>query len=321
VKKYAARARSERTLAEYARDVRLFTSWCGEQGFTPLPAPPEVVCAFITALADGLVRVRWRAGKHGGQVHETCAPKKVSTIERAFAAISAVHQMRGHSWPHRHPLFLETLEGIRRTLGVARTKKTPIEVERLAVCLAAHKPRTELATVRDRAICAVGFFAALRRSEAARLDFGDVKFTTEGIIIEIRRSKTDQRGAGKQRAILYQRDVDVCAVRLLKAWLDASGIVEGAIFRGVNKAGRLGARRLTGRAVADIVKQIAKAGGLDPKACGGHSLRSGFATTAGRKGKSLHTIMQQGGWTNPKTALDYIRPTQLFRDNATEGLT
>jgi integrase len=280
-----------------------------------------VVVAYLSALADGDVRVAWRAGRRHEQSYETRRPKRVSTIERAFAAISVMHQTRGYDWPHRHPAFVETLEGIRRTLGVARTKKTPIEVDRLAVCLAAHRPRTELATLRDRALCAVGFFAALRRSEAARLDVADVKFTPEGIIIEIRRGKTDQRGAGKQRAILYQRDVDVCAVRLLRAWLDASGITEGPVFRSVNKAGRLGARRLTGRAVGNVVKQIAEAGGLDPKACGGHSLRSGFATTAGRKGKSLHTIMAQGGWTNAQTALGYIRPAQLFRDNATEDLT
>lgn len=321
IAKYRAKARSPRTLREYARDFRTFEAWCREHRYPSLPAPPAVVAAYLTALAAGEVTVRWRAGRLREQAYETTRPKKVATIERAFAAISVVHQMRGHDWPHRLPLFVETLAGIRRELGVARSKKAPIEIERLGVCLAAHRPRTELAAVRDRAICCVGFFGAFRRSEVAGLGVADIEFTSQGVLLTLRRSKTDQRGEGRRKAILYQRDADVCAVRALRAWLDASGITGGPLFRAVNKAGRLAPRSLSGRAVAAVVKAVAQAGGLDPSTIAGHSLRSGFATTAGRKGKSLQAIMQQGAWTNPKTAISYIRQGTPFADNATDGMT
>ncbi|MFI5302102.1 MAG: site-specific integrase [Polyangiales bacterium] len=291
-----------------------------------MPAPPAVVVAYLTALADGTVRVQWSAGRRGGQHYDRTTVKSLSTIRRALAAISVAHQTRGLDWPRRHPLIVECMQGIARTLGGRKRHKTPIEIERLAVCLAAYRAGTSLAQIRDRALALVGVFGVLRRSDAAALDLAtDVDFPPEGLKLTIRRSKTNQTGEEPEHvAIHYQRDVETDPVRAMRAWVDALaalGIRSGSAFRPIDRFGRVGSQGLSTRSIAAIVKDIAEAGGFKPEQIGAHSLRSGGATTMGRKGKSLHAIMAQGRWTDPRTALGYIRAATLFSDNPTKDLT
>jgi site-specific recombinase XerD len=50
---------------------------------------------------------------------------------------------------------------------------------------------------RDRALLRVGFASALRRLELVALDVADLEECAEGVVLTVRRSKTDQESAGR----------------------------------------------------------------------------------------------------------------------------
>jgi hypothetical protein len=146
----------------------------------------------------------------------------------------------------------------------------------------------------------------------------DIEETAEGVKITIRRGKTDQEGAGATVAIV--RGAVACPVEALKAWLDEAGINEGAIFRRVNKGGKVLPDRLTAQSVALIVKAHARCAGLDPQFFAGHSLRSGFLTSAARRGASIFKLLEVSRHHSVETLRDFVRDADLFRDHAGAGL-
>jgi integrase len=159
---------------------------------------------------------------------------------------------------------------------------------------------------RDRALILLGMAGAFRRSELVALDVEDLAFTDKGLDVTIRRSKTDQEGQGYTGAIPTGESLrPVAAVR---ASLDAAAITEGPLFRPVNKGGAVSAERLTGWAVAKIVKGYAERAGLDADDFSGHSLRAGFVTSAAERGADLNRIMDQTRHIDPRTMRKYIRP-------------
>ena len=169
---------------------------------------------------------------------------------------------------------------------------------------------------RDRALLLVGFSSACRRSELVGLDHQDVQPTSDGLVLTLRRSKTDQEGAGRSIGVPYGSDPNTCPVRSLAAWLDASGITAGPIFRPINRHGHVGSSRLSDRSVALIVKKYAAAAGLGPQHYSGHSLRAGLATSAAAAGASERAIMAQTGHRSAAMVRRYIRDGSLFRENA-----
>lgn len=295
---YASDARASQTLRAYARDQRAFAAWCEGKRIPSLPSTPAAVAVYLATLAD--------------------SGKRVPTIERALAAIAHAHRSSGHEWRKGATEIGEVLSGIRRRIGVAQRKKTPIidaDLRALVGSLSAHA-----IGVRDRALLTLGWFGAFRRSEIVALEVNDVTFTNEGLIVTLRRSKTDQEGRGMEKGIPYAGDAALCPVRGLRAWLDLAQISEGALFRPVNRGGAIGGKALSDKAVSRIVKRAATAAGLDPKMFAGHSLRAGFATAAAMKGKSLDAIMRQTGHRSERVARGYIRHATLFIDNAASGL-
>jgi site-specific recombinase XerD len=139
---------------------------------------------------------------------------------------------------------------------------------------------TSLIGVRDRALLLVGFAGAFRRSEVVSLDVADVTFSSDGLIVQLRRSKTDQEGEGRKVGLPFGSNPLTCPVRSLRTWLDAAAVVSGPIFRAVDRHANVADTRLTDQSVALVVKRCAKAAGLDPEKYAGHSLRSGLATAA-----------------------------------------
>ena len=170
--------------------------------------------------------------------------------------------------------------------------------------------------VRDRALLLVGFAGAFRRSELVSLNVRDLKFTNDGLTVTLRRSKTDQEGSGRKVGIPYGSSPETCPVRSLRAWLEASGIESGPVFRPINRHGQIRPSRLSDRAVALIVKRAAEAAGKDPAEFAGHSLRSGLATAAAIGGASERAIMKQTGHRSTAMVRRYIRDGSLFRENA-----
>ncbi len=163
----------------------------------------------------------------------------------------------------------------------------------------------------------IGFAGAFRRSELASLTLDDIQFTHDGLVITLRRSKTDQEGEGFAKGIPYGSTPATCPVRALRAWLDAGGITTGPLFRAVWKGGaRLRLTPLNDRAIAEVVKRAAAAAGYDPTRFGGHSLRAGLVTTAAAAGVDERTIMEQTGHKTTTMVRRYMRRGSLFRNNA-----
>ena len=292
--RYYEAAKSENTRAAYAVAWRMFVRWCAASRVSASDAAPELVATYLAGLAD--------------------AGRKFSTIAVALAGIAYTLGESGHRLDTRHPGLSRVMSGIRREVGVRPAKKTALVGGDIVTILKACGDT--LGGKRDRALLALGWCGAFRRSELVALDVSDIAFTEDGIVATVRRSKTDQGGEGLSKAIPYASNPKVCAVRAVRAWLDASGVVSGPLFRAVDQVGRVGVERLGGHVVCRIVKLHAAKGGRDPKAFGGHSLRSGFITTAAKKGKALDAIMRQTGHKSHAVAMGYIQAASLFDDSA-----
>jgi site-specific recombinase XerD len=301
---YAAGAKAESTRKAYAGDWADFAGWCVGQGFEPLPAAPSVVGLYLADRASVL---------------------KPSSLSRRLAAISVAHRQQGFHLDTRAPQIRDVMTGIRRSkaqAGVVTTKKTAAvsdDIRTMVGKLSEAEPKKEKIGTRDRALLLLGFAGAFRRSELVALDAGDVAVHKEGLAVKIRVSKTDQEGVGRQVAICYGSDPATCPVRAVKTWLAMVG-TDGPLFRAINKGGRIGTERLSDKAVALVVKRTATAAGLDAAAYAGHSLRSGFATTAARNGASEAAIMRQTGHKSVQVVRGYIRAGGLFNDSAAAKL-
>jgi integrase len=207
------------------------------------------------------------------------------------------------------------VSGLRRKLGVAQQQKTALEVDSLREVLA--RILGDVRGLRDRALLLIGLAAALRRSELAALVTTDLRFEPDGVIIALRRSKTDQEAAGEVGAVPFGAQAETCPVRAVRAWLAVTGD-DGAVFRRIDRHGNIGSN-LTATAIASIIRARTAAAGI-PGDCAGHSLRAGFATTAAQAGRSEASIMQHGRWKSVQIARRYIRAGSHWRDNPASHL-
>jgi len=288
---FAQNSNAANTRRAYAADWRHFRTWCASVGQIVLPATPAVVAAYLGAMAG--------------------AGAKVKTIERRCTAIRHFHVAARHDNPAAHPGVRATLDGIRRTLGSAPKKKAALTSELIAK--AVKRIPSDLAGLRDRALILIGFAAALRRSELVDLKVNDVARHAKGIVLTLRRSKTDQVGAGTIKAVPYGHKLK--AVAALDAWLAAARISEGPIFRGVRGV-RVLPGQLCDHQVARIVKKRAAQIGIDPSSVAGHSLRSGFITSASDAGAELAAIAKHAGHAKLDTTLGYVQVGDAFRNHS-----
>jgi integrase len=282
---------AENTRRAYQSDLRHFEMWGG-----PLPASAEIVAAYLAAHADQL---------------------SVTTLVRRLASLSKAHQSRGLINPIRSELVRATLRGIKRQRRRTQLQAKPLLRDDLLLVLDAMG--NALKDLRDRALLLVGFAAALRRSELVALDVTDVEHVRRGVVLHLPRSKTDQDGQGHNIAIPYGRS-RWCPVACLDAWLSASGVAESAIFRPVDRHGRVQPTRLSGEAVSILTRQRIAAAGLDPTGYSGHSLRAGLATSAAQAGVPAWRIKAQTRHASEAMLAHYIRQAELFTDNAAGAL-
>jgi site-specific recombinase XerD len=297
---YAVGANARNTLRAYQADLRDYTAWCDLQGVQALPALPLTVAAYLTSLAD--------------------AGAAVATIERRMAALSQAHQAIGTTPPPTSDWNVrQVMKGIRRRLAGAPAQRRELlgpELRRLCETL----PDGRLG-LRDRALLLMGHLGALRRSELVALNVEDVEVTDDGLVVSLRRSKTDQEGEGAVVGIpRRRRDPEVCPVRALRAWLEDAGHTSGPLWRPVNRWGQVAPRRITDKTVARIVKRSCVRAGLDPARYSAHSLRSGFATEASRGGATEQEIMTHGRWRSVEVARRYIRRGTLFNRNPADAV-
>lgn len=293
---YARAEKAPATRKAYWKDFELFGLWCQDRDLDVLPASAESVAAYLAFEADRGTRP--------------------STIGRRCAAIRYVHSHRGHPSPTMDERVKAVVRGIRRTRGVAAQQATPATADRIIAM--APRPDGTITALRDRALLLLGFAGAFRRSELVALDVADFEEMTEGLRVTIRRSKTDQEGAGNVIAIV--RGEVACPVTALRDWLRAAEITEGPVFRPIRRGGHLQGERLTDRSVANIVKSHAERVGLDPALFSGHSLRAGFLTSAAKRGASIFKMMATSRHRSTASLVGYVRDQELFTDHAGAGL-
>lgn len=309
--RYARAARAANTLRGYRSDWREFTAWCTRQHLEPLPAAPAALTAYLTSLAD--------------------AGASVGTMSRRLSSIRFAHAARDLPDPTAAARVRTVWEGIRRVHGAppdqARPLMPPELFDVLDACPATRTwktrgraPEPSLAGVRDRALLLVGFVGALRRSELAALELQDVDEHTNGLVLTLRRSKTNQTGEQPELVVLPRAgNPDRCPVTALQTWTTLAGITDGPLFRGVTKSNRVNDRPLNPESVNDLVQAAAARAGL-PAGYSAHSLRAGFVTYAHLRGASDRAIAHQTRHRSLASLGAYVRVEHAWTDNAATGL-
>ena len=294
-------SKAANTLRAYKADFKDFSAFCVKNGLSSIPTEPKILSLYLTHLSS---------------------TSKFSTLKRRIASISVIHKMKGHYLDTKHPIIMENLHGIKRVKGTNQKAKKPILINDLKLiinvidqylnnnelgeidCIIPESSKNIRNKIRDKAIILIGFAGGFRRSEIVNIDYDDIEFVNEGVKIFIKRSKTDQSGEGMIKAIPYFDSKIYCPVNSLKHWIEFSEINSGKIFE------------ISDKSVSLIIKKYASLGGLDPNKYGGHSLRSGFATSAAESGAEERNIMAMTGHKTTQMVRRYIQEANLFKNNA-----
>ena len=278
-------SKSSNTIRAYQSDFNDFSLFCSKNGFKSMPTQPKILSLYLTDLSSR---------------------SKYSTLRRRLASISIIHKLKGYYIDNKHPIIMENLMGIKRVKGSNQKGKKPLLINDLKIVIKVinELDQKEIKKIRDKAIILIGFAGGFRRSELVNLEFEDVEFVNEGIKIFIKRSKTDQSGEGDIKAIPYFDNQDYCPVLKLKEWMEFSKINSGKIFN------------ISDKSVALIIKKYTLLAGLDANKYGGHSLRSGFATSAAEAGAEERNIMAMTGHKTTQMVRRYIKEANLFKNNA-----
>ena len=220
--------------------------------------------------------------------------------------------MAGYEPPTGSEGVKAVLRGIRRTIGAAKQGKAPATADLIGQMIALC-PHSMIGR-RDRALLCLGFAGAFRRSELCALEVGDLTEVPDGLRILIRRSKGDQEGQGQEVAI--PRGYRLRPVEAVQAWLAAAEISSGPVFRAVAQGGKVSDAPLAEDSAARIVKRYARRVGLDPASYAGHSLRSGFLTSAAEAGASIFKLSEVSRHKSLDTLRGYVRRVDLFKEHA-----
>ena len=277
-------SKANNTLRAYQSDYRDFSLFCSKNGLSSMPTQPKIIALYITHLSKF---------------------SKFSTLKRRIASISVIHKLKGHYLDTKHPIIMENLHGIKRTLGSRQKAKKPLLINSLKKIIKAIDQEKKERD-RDRALILIGFAGGFRRSELVSILKEDVELVDEGVKILIKKSKTDQSGEGSVKAIPYFQNQEFCPVIALKKYMSLKKINSNSekIFK------------LSDKSVALIIKKYAQIAGLDPTKYAGHSLRSGFATTAAEFGAEERNIMTMTGHKTTQMVRRYIQEANLFKNNA-----
>ena len=295
---YVEKSLAPATHKAHRIDWGQFEVWCAEHGLNSLPANPETVAYWLSDKAERY---------------------KPSTLSRKLASISKAHQVAEHDSPTRTTLVRSTLAGIKRSKreageSIAPKKKDallPKDLRRMVELMP-----DGLQGIRDRAILLLGFAGGFRRSELSALDVDDLKFMPEGVLVSLKSSKTNQDGSAMEsKDIGMGAHVETCPVRALRTWLDRSGAEEGPVFRPLTRGHNPRPRRLSGHAIAMIVKKHAERVGFAPESIGAHSLRAGLVTALFNEGVPIPQVKALTGHRSDKVVGEYWRKAKQFSVN------
>jgi site-specific recombinase XerD len=291
-------SKANNTIRAYKSDFNDFSLFCIQNGFKSLPSEPKIVSLYLTHLSTKDI--------------------KMSTLKRRLVSIGVIHKLKGHYLDTKHPSIIENIMGIKRRKGSVQKGKKPILINNLKNIINAidEEKKDEIKKIRDRSIILIGFSGGFRRNEIVSLDYDDLDFVPEGLKITLKRSKTDQFGEGTLKGLPYFDSSQYCPVLSLKKWIETSNIKSGPLFRRFSKGSKLTDYRLTDQTVALLIKKYLNLAGIDSKNYSGHSLRSGFATTAAESGAEERSIMAMTGHKSTEMVRRYIKEANLFKNNA-----
>ena len=291
-------SKANNTVRAYKSDFNDFGLFCAQNGFKSLPSEPKIVSLYLTHLSTRDI--------------------KMSTLKRRLVSIGVIHKLKGHYLDTKHPIIIENILGIKRRKGSIQKGKKPLLINNLKIIINVIDEyiNQDLKKFRDRSIILMGFSGGFRRNEIVSLDYDDLDFVSEGLKINLKRSKTDQFGEGSIKGLPYFDNAQYCPVLSLKNWIEISNISSGPLFRRFSKGSKLSENRLTDQTVALLIKKYLKLAGIDNKNYSGHSLRSGFATTAAESGAEERSIMAMTGHKSPEMVRRYIKEANLFKNNA-----
>jgi integrase len=291
---------TESTRTAYGHSWRRWERWCAGRGITPLPAAPAAVCAYLTERAEEGI--------------------SASVLDSACSAISYVHRSHGLDDPTLTEGVRQVRRGLRRTLGTAPQRLArPLgtaEIRQIVTPI----DRTTPKGARDAAIILLGYASAMRRSELTALTLADVETKPGGLLLHVRRSKTDPDGHGQIVGVAHGQHALTDPVSALAAWTTIRGAGPGPLFTSLrNKT--VTAEPISGEAVARMLRARARAAGMSPERITGHSLRAGHATTAAAAGVPLDRIALQTRHKRLSTLIErYIRPAQALDATSSRDL-
>jgi len=291
-------SKATNTVRAYKSDFKDFCLFCAQNGFKALPSDPKIVSLYLTYLST--------------------KDNKMSTLKRRLVSIGVIHKLKGHYLDTKHPSIKENIMGIKRRKGSIQKGKKPLLINdlKLIIDVIDQEKNEDIKKLRDRSIILIGFSGGFRRNEIVALDFEDLDFVSEGLKIDIKRSKTDQFGEGSKKALPYFDNSKYCPVISLQKWIKMSKINSGSLFRRFTKGSKLSENRLTDQTVALLIKAYLQLAGIDSKNYSGHSLRSGFATSAAESGAEERSIMTMTGHKSTEMVRRYIKEANLFKNNA-----
>ena len=291
-------SKAHNTIRAYKSDFDDFGLFCVKNGFQSIPSEPRIISLYLTYLSTKNV--------------------KMSTLKRRLVSIGVIHKLKGHYLDTKHPSIIENIMGIKRRKGSIQKGKKPILINSLKkiIDVIDKENKEEIKKSRDRSIILIGFSGGFRRNEIVSLEYEDLDFVSEGLKINLKRSKTDQFGEGSVKGLPYSNRSQYCPVTSLKKWIEISNINSGPLFRRFTKGSKLSEKRLTDQTVALLIKEYLKLAGIDSRNYSGHSLRSGFATSAADAGVEERSIMAMTGHKSTEMVRRYIKDANLFKNNA-----
>ena len=291
-------SKANNTIRAYKSDFKDFGLFCAQNGFKSLPTEPKILSLYLTYLSTKNV--------------------KMSTLKRRLVSIGVIHKLKGHYLDTKHPSIIENILGIKRRKGSIQNGKKPLLINNLKLIINVidQEKNEKIKKLRDRSIILIGFSGGFRRNEIVSLNYEDLDFVEEGLKISLKRSKTDQFGKGFIKAFPYFDNSQYCPVVSIRNWLEISKINSGPLFRRFTKGSKLSDRRLSDQTVALLIKDYLKIAGIESRNYSGHSLRSGFATSAAESGAEERSIMAMTGHKSTEMVRRYIIESNLFKNNA-----
>jgi len=295
-------SKADNTIRAYKSDFNDFGLFCVKNGFKSLPSDPKIVSLYLT--------------------HLSTKNAKISTLKRRLVSIGVIHKLKGFYLDTKHPSIIENLMGIKRRKGSIQKGKKPILINSLKQIINVIDEQKEnlIKKQRDRTIILIGFSGGFRRNEIVSLDYSDLDFVNEGLKITLRKSKTDQFGEGLIKGLPYFDNSKYCPVVSAEKWIKISKIHSGPLFRRFLKGSILSQSRLSDQTVALLIKEYLKIAGIDNKNYSGHSLRSGFATSAAESGAEERSIMAMTGHKSAEMVRRYIKEANVFKNNALKNI-